>query len=484
MNRKALLVVLATALALAAISNVVSAEDGEASFLGFDDDNGVHISEHTSITGFLVSSAEPSTDSTWSVLDQSREETTPLGSGMISFGEPHEYGNFMKWSWEVTIEPDNIGDCSCVLQMTVSYDNQSSITSSLAIFIGNPSGVILLSDAPSEDSWARGEIEFSGWSDSNGSSATLGFSVRPAGSLTETCLESPEDDTLTYLLTSPATGSYSSMVDVSEFSDGWYSAWTSATSGTETLNHCVSIAIDNSPPVSVISGSSEAQEGDEALLFDGGSSDDGYWGKGDLLHIWTVLDKSRPGSAPISVSQGASTFSMETHTSGEFEITLRVVDPSGLYSSTSRTVSITNVIPSVKLVVDGKSVAHGESIRLSSGSSWEIDASESMDSSNDVNGLRCVWKIDNNAVYEGCQRSLSWPENESQKIILTVEVIDDDDEYSFISVELVHPDYSDDLPLGLIVLVVSAAFLASAILFRRNSSSGGDIPKWQPDEQN
>ena len=87
-------------------------------------------------------------------------------------------------------------------------------------------------------------------------------------------------------------------------------------------------------------------------------------------------------------------------------------------------------------------------------------------------------------MYEGCERTFSWPENESQKLILTVEVIDDNDDYAFISVELVHPDYSDDLPLGLVVLVVSAAFLASAILFRRNSSSGGDIPKWQPDEQN
>ena len=62
-------------------------------------------------------------------------------------------------------------------------------------------------------------------------------------------------------------------------------------------------------------------------------------------------------------------------------------------------------------------------------------------------------------------------------------VIDDDDEYSFISVELVHPDYTDDLPLGIIALVLSAAFLVSAILFRRKSTSMGEIPKWQPDEE-
>tara|TARA_Y100001970_G_scaffold273877_1_gene372692 strand:- start:9390 stop:10844 length:1455 start_codon:yes stop_codon:yes gene_type:complete len=483
-NRQTLLFAIAILLAICAIPYSTAAEDGSTSFLGFDEDNGVHISENASITGFLVSSVEPSPESTWSITDQASGVTLPLGSGTTSFGEPHQYGNFMKWPWEVTIDPENYGDCSCVLHLTVSYDGQDSISSSLAVFIGEPTGVILLPEYPLGDSWTRGEIEFSGWSGTNEISATLGFSVTHAGSFSETCLDGGEVDDSTLLQTMPANGPYSSMVDISGFSDGWYSAWTTTTSDIGILNHCVAIRVDNSPPISVISGSNEAQEGDEALLFDGGPSDDGFWGKGDLFHIWTVLDKSRPGSAPVSVTQGESTFSMDTDTSGEFEIGLRVVDGGGLYSSTSRSISITNVIPSVKLIVDGKSVVHGDSIRLSSDSSWEIDASESIDSPNDINGLRCVWKIDNSPVYEGCQRSFSWPENESQKLILTVEVIDDDDEYSFISVELVHPDYSDDLPLGIIVLVVSAAFLASAILFRRNSTSGSDIPKWQPDEQN
>ena len=481
--RQALFLALLMALALVSSAQTVAADEEEASFLGFDVENGIRISEPTIISGSLVSSLEPTTESSWSIFDQTSGENLVIESGIISFGEPVNYGNLLKWNWEISIEPDAIGDCSCVLQATVSHADESSISNQIAIFTGNPSGAILLPQGPVGESWVKDEVVFSGWSDSNASSAILSFSIISAYSLVDSC-QGISDSSPDSLYSTNSSGPYSSAVDVSGFDDGWYSARTSVAVESESLSYCVPIRIDNSPPESIISGASEAQEGDTALLFDAGSSDDGFWGKGDLYYIWTVLDKSRPGAAPISITQGESTFSMDTHSSGEFEILLRVVDGSGLHSTASRTINIANVIPSVKLVVDGKSVTHGDSVRLSSGTSWDIDASESMDSTNDINGLRCVWKIDNSPVNEGCERSFTWPENESQKLILTVEVIDDDDEYSFISVELVHPDYSEDLPLGLVVLVVSAAFLASAIMFRRRSHSGGDIPKWQPEDQN
>ena len=483
MVRQALFLALLTSLVLTVSAQAAAADDSEASFLGFDVENGMRISEPTVISGSLVSSLEPTAESSWSLVDQTTSENLVIGGGVMSFGEPVDYGNLLKWNWEISIETSLVGDCSCVLQATVSHGDGISVSSSLATFIGNSSGAILLPNEPVGESWAKSEIAFSGWSDSNSSSVIMTFSVLSSDSLADTC-QGSTDPSSDFPHSISSSGQYYSIIDVSEFDDGWYSAWTTTTMETESLTNCVSIKIDNSPPVSIISGASDAQEGDSAILFDGGSSDDGFWGKGDLFCIWTVLDKSRPGSAPIAITQGESTFSMDTHYSGEFEIILRVVDASGLHSTTSRTINIANVVPTVKLVVDGKSATHGDSVRLSSGSSWDIDASESMDTTNDINGLRCVWKIDNSPVYEGCERTFSWPENESQKLILTVEVIDDNDDYAFISVELVHPDYSDDLPLGLVVLVVSAAFLASAILFRRNSSSGGDIPKWQPDEQN
>jgi len=470
------------AIALVAFAHNAVAEEVNTSFIGFNDDNGLQISEHSTVSGFLVSSMEPSEGATWTVIEQSGDDTVVRGGGLLQFSEPNEYGDLLKWLWEATVEPAEIGDCPCILEVSISDSDQKMSSSSLAVFIGNTSGSVLLTESPAPESWSEGEVVFSGWSAaSSDSTATISFSLLHANSPSISCTvpppASPNQDSLT------AVGHYSQIVDVSELDDGWYSAWTVSSTQISSVNHCVSVRVDNTPPIPLIIGPSSAKEGDDTLLFDGGSSDDGYWGKGDLYHIWTLLDKSNPGSTPVSVSQGESMFSLETDLSGNFELLLRVVDGGGQYALASSNISITNVIPSVKLTVDGKSLSHGESIRLSSGLTWDIDASGSLDSTNDINGLKCVWKVNNEPVYEGCQRSFTWPESDSEKLILTIEVIDDDDEYSFISVELVHPNYTDDLPLGLIVLVLSAAFLASAVLFRRKSSSMGEIPKWQTSEE-
>ena len=478
--QRTLLISLASVFALVAVAHAVAAEEADASFIGFNDDNGLHIPEHSTVSGFLVSSVEPEV-AYWTAVEQSGEDTVAKGDGSLQFSEPHEYGNMLKWSWEAVIDPDETGDCSCILRISISHTGQDAVSSSLAVFIGNSTGSVLLPDTPSSESWFGGEVEFSGWAASSyDPTASISFSLLSAVSPSTSCADQPVPpvgESLSVL------GDYSATIDASGLDDGWYSAWTTSSTQFSVVYHCVPVRVDNNPPTTSIIGPNEAQEGDDALLFDGGSSDDGYWGKGDIYHIWTLLDKSNPGSAPVSVSQGESTFSLDTDLSGNFELLLRVIDGGGLYSSTSRNITITNVIPTVKLTVDGKSISHGESVRLSSGETWEIDASGSLDSTNDINGLRCVWKVENEPLYEGCQRSFSWPDSDTEKLILTVEVIDDDDEYSFISVELVHPDYTDDLPLGIIALVLSAAFLVSAILFRRKSTSMGEIPKWQPDEE-
>jgi hypothetical protein len=98
--------------------------------------------------------------------------------------------------------------------------------------------------------------------------------------------------------------------------------------------------------------------------------------------------------------------------------------------------------------------------------------------------LRCVWKIDYTPVYEGCERTLSWKSDINDPVILTLDVIDDDDDYSTISVQLVHPDASEPLPYPLIVLMISALFMLSAVLMRyRSSDDSSSIPKWKSDDE-
>ena len=111
-----------------------------------------------------------------------------------------------------------------------------------------------------------------------------------------------------------------------------------------------------------------------------------------------------------------------------------------------------------------------------------MDASESSDTENDLASIRCVWKIDYEPMYEGCERTLTWPEDTGLEAILTLDVIDDDEAYASISVLLIHPDSSEPLPYPVIVLVISALFLLSAILLRyRSSDDSGGIPTWDSD---
>ena len=113
---------------------------------------------------------------------------------------------------------------------------------------------------------------------------------------------------------------------------------------------------------------------------------------------------------------------------------------------------------------------------------WELDASGSSDTENDLANLRCVWKIDYEPMFEGCERTFTWPQDTGLEVILTLDVIDDDEAFTSISVLLIHPDSSEPLPYSVIVLLVSAVFMLSAILLRyRYTDETSGIPTWDSD---
>ena len=71
---------------------------------------------------------------------------------------------------------------------------------------------------------------------------------------------------------------------------------------------------------------------------------------------------------------------------------------------------------------------------------------------------------------------------DSLESILTLDVIDDDEAFTSISVILIHPDSTEPLPYSVIVLLVSALFMLSAIFLRyRSSDDSTGIPTWDSD---
>ena len=118
-------------------------------------------------------------------------------------------------------------------------------------------------------------------------------------------------------------------------------------------------------------------------------------------------------------------------------MSLLVVDGQGMIDQNDYEFSIINQPPLAKLSISGESLSDGDKMQLSDLSEWDLDATQSLDTTNDIEGLRCVWKINYKTIYEGCERTLQWPvDDNNDTILLTLDVIDDDEEYSSITVEL------------------------------------------------
>ena len=81
-------------------------------------------------------------------------------------------------------------------------------------------------------------------------------------------------------------------------------------------------------------------------------------------------------------------------------------------------------------------------------------------------------------IYEGCERTLLWPEDDTNDtLLLTLEVIDDDDDFSTITVELSRSDQGNDFPITIIVLLISILFFVSSVFYSRRTDDM-EIPKW------
>ena len=198
--------------------------------------------------------------------------------------------------------------------------------------------------------------------------------------------------------------------------------------------------------------------------------------------MWVLRKPSHSGQTPLDIQINGGTYSLLGNSGGNYSLTLRITDEGGISSTKVFEFDIENTLPNAIASVSGTPMLDGSTIRLHNGDSWELDASDSSDTENDIAGLRCVWKIDYEPMYEGCERMLTWPENASLEAILTLDVIDDDDAFTSISVLLIHPDSSEPLPYPVIVLLISALFLLSAILLRyRSSDDSGGIPTWDSD---
>ena len=278
-------------------------------------------------------------------------------------------------------------------------------------------------------------------------------------------------------------GEFSESLDSSILGDGWFSLWLFTfphQSSSIIQSLCFVSKIDNSDPVAIIEGDISSMEGDGDLIFDAGSSYDQYWGKEGLNYVWTLVSLENSGSILMEIKEGTeiSYFTVQDDISGNFELSLLVSDKQGNTDYTSISFSVENLPPVAKLIVSDQSLSDGDKFKLPDLNEWTLDGSDSIDTANDLDGLRCVWKINFRTIYEGCERTLVWPEDDTNDtLLLTLEVIDDDDDFSTITIEISRSDQGNDFPITIIVLLISILFFVSSVFYSRRTDDM-EIPKW------
>ena len=466
--------------------------------LGFDRDLGMTLAGNETISGFIVSATLPDTTE-WQIIRLSNggitTNVTSLISLELSSSSSNQDDGLSRWLWELTIDPSSITNCTCFITVTTTANHLSSSISSV-FFTGvtNLPALVI-------DDWTilnGGYLTFSEQIDISGRSFAqnnlpvdvLTMVIRSDNSA-NACSENPVissfDDISVDVAESignfSSYGEFSESVDSSMLGDGWFSVWlfTSPHQSSSIIQSlCFVSKIDNSNPVAIIEGGISSMEGDGDLIFDAGSSYDQYWGMEGLNYVWTLVSLETSGRVLMEIKEGGefSYFTVQDDISGNFELSLLVSDAQGNTDYTSISFSIENLPPVAKLVISDQSLTDGDNFKLPDLNEWTLDASDSLDTTNDLDGLRCVWKINFRTIYEGCERTLVWPEGDTNDtLLLTLEVIDDDDDFSTVTVELSRSDQGNDFPLAVIVLLISILFFVSSIYYSRRTDDM-QIPKW------
>ena len=472
-----------------AVTTTVADQPDDIPLIGFDFDNGFSTNQTTVISGSIEDEVKPASV-TWSIV-ASEPYLVELDSGDFSdiLEASDSSGSRPIWTWSLEIDVAEHSPCTCYLTVTVETASEGFTQSHRVLFLGDTSRSAIIVDSPEPGDWVHGFISVSGWSmyPMTWTTPELRLFAKPASSSIDACSTEADSDMSAHLSIIIPDGEFSESLDISGLSDGWHSLYAENydPSGVTYSQECVPIQVNNLAPSISIEGPDHSLEGASDLFFDASATDDPVWGREELHYMWVLRKPSHSGQTPLQIVMGQDkgTMTIPTGSSGDYTLTLVVTDAGGISSTMVKIFTIQNVVPKAIASLDDSSIEDGSRIKLSPGSEWMLDASLSEDSENDQSGLRCVWKIDHQPVYEGCIRALSWPPDAGDEVILTLDVIDDDDDYGSISVLLVHPEAAEPLPYSLIVLVISTLFMLSAIMLRyRSSDDSSSIPKWKSDE--
>ncbi len=278
-------------------------------------------------------------------------------------------------------------------------------------------------------------------------------------------------------------------LNLTMYDDGWISILFQIGDGNDWSRNigCVITKLDLLSPIISIDSPSEIDEKFGLLIIDASSSYDPKWGREHLQYVWSYQKIDDPYSTPISsIGDNSGIFTFDATKSGIYQFNLSVIDSSLHVSSESIIVTINNIRPQANIRIDSVPVNDGDVIRLTNQNSWNVDATYTYDTQNDIDNLTYTWFLDGNPIMSGIQRKLIQPDNVNEMHELTLMVEDDDGAVDWVSVTIgiagTPSDPNESSASMKIVAAISVTILLSTIIvfsiIARRSKNTPQIRQW------
>ena len=393
------------------------------------------------------------------------------------------------YHWQLTI-PVNDMNCTCLFSIT-STDETITLVDSIILFIGSHTHFPIITYIPSFQTPENSEIKYLEYNVTRPDYDQLNnielltstvFKANVCQFSGNSCITEWLQVQLNHSVTD--TGNFIVAIDKLQLGvgDGNYNFEIFMRDSFLRYSNAdeVFLTFDTNAPEVVILGSESAQEmGSEVYS---AIVDDGY--ENSLVALtWTITE---PNGLVRGVGQAEiitnTSIEVEFNQSGEWNISVLAVDSVGFFTKQSYSVLVENLPPEIYLEVSSGEFNSDGDITFSADEEWFIDASNSMDTVNDVNDLVYAWKIDDVIVHSGAnlsQEYLSIPGSHQ----LTLEVTDTDGaiSQSIIKLELETTEETtttSDNVLAIASIIVILLLLLTIGLRLRKPESSFNLPKW------
>ena len=243
------------------------------------------------------------------------------------------------------------------------------------------------------------------------------------------------------------------------------------------------VTFDSNPPVAIIFGQQSANEMETNVY--SLSVDDGYIGS-KVSATWTIYV---PNHGIRSLSQDEiideSTTSITFDESGEWIISVLIMDSAGHYLRENLSVIVKNLEPNLLIQADGLVLTNDDVIKFNGRENIILDAGLSSDTDNDQDSLIYMWYLDGELLSNNITIIESDLPEGSSSYFITLKVLDDDGAFSelsfLIEVEEDNDDQSSKLLIGIFMII--SLVTALVIIFVRRAKNSDDagftMPRWR-----